>query len=383
MEMRNPALLAALLAAVAALVAAAHLLGRGRRGGYEGGIRAANTRYAKSLPQYAARKRKWRLAMALMEALVVTGLVGGAVSLGRPCETYTEEGDEHKKDIFLCLDVSYSIFAQNDQLVDSLKEFVRGLDGERFGISIFNASSVVYVPMTDDYEYVLAMLDELDGYFDMQVVEMNELYGDPDMAYWLGLGDVELPEPDPELVELYETDQDEWQRRLSEVEAGTLSGSSRGSSLIGEGLATCLYSFPHIDDEDRTRIVILSTDNDPAAWSEDVDLAGAAKLCARHGVTVYGVMPGEADLPGGHAGGYAAAADEFSEACAGTGGRMYVAGSGQMDVADIVADIQRREAVANRQPASRHTIDRPGIPVAIMATGVAGLLAVMVVMKPW
>jgi valyl-tRNA synthetase len=103
-------------------------------------------------------------------------LVGASLAVARPCETFTEEGEEHKRDIFLCLDVSYSIFSQNEMLVSSLKDFVRGLDGERFGISIFNSSSVVYVPMTDDYEYVISMLDELERYFKMQIVEVNDLY---------------------------------------------------------------------------------------------------------------------------------------------------------------------------------------------------------------
>ena len=43
-------------------------------------------------------------------------------------------------------------------------ETVSGLDGDRIGISLFNTSSVQYVPMTDDYDFVLRRLEELETY---------------------------------------------------------------------------------------------------------------------------------------------------------------------------------------------------------------------------
>lgn len=54
------------------------------------------------------------------------------------------------------------------ELVQSLKDVVSNLDGDRFGITIYNTSSVLYVPMTDDYEFVLDRLDKLKEYFDVQ-----------------------------------------------------------------------------------------------------------------------------------------------------------------------------------------------------------------------
>ena len=43
----------------------------------------------------------------------------------------------------------------------SLTETVNNLKGERFGISIFNTTSVLLVPLTDDYDYVLDSLDKI------------------------------------------------------------------------------------------------------------------------------------------------------------------------------------------------------------------------------
>lgn len=384
MEMRNPMVLLVGLALTAFLVAGFHALHGTAKGKYSGGIKAANTKFAKALPEYAARRRRWKAAMALLEACVIAGLVACSVVAARPSRMYVEEGDARKRDIFLCLDVSYSIFAQNGKLVESLKDLVKGLNGERFGISIFNCTSVIYVPMTDDYEYILSELDTLKQYFDMQVVEIHEMYGDP--AYgWLYDEDFmeKVPEPDPELVAIYENEPEKWKEMLSEVEAGVSAGSFRGSSLIGEGLATCLYSFPHLEDEERTRVIIFSTDNDPAALQEDVDFKGAGDLCKKHDVTVYGVFPSEDDLPGGHSGDYGKAETEFDNICSATGGKLYVAGSGKMDVNDAVTDIRSREAMTTFEPAHRQRIDMPEVPMAALAVISLLLMLTVAVMRPW
>lgn len=382
MGMRFPAAIAIVASLAAVTLVLAHMA-RSRKGRkYEGGIRAANTRYAKSLPAYEARRRRWQAAMVAIECLVCTSLLAAAALVARPSETLTQEGDERKRDIFLCLDISYSVYAQNAQLVDSLKDIVRGLDGDRFGISIFNASSVIYVPMTDDYDYVLEELDALSDYFDMQAAEVWELYHDP----LVGSGDdapENMPEPDEALIEELEGDPDGWLARLNEVEAGVNAGYMRGSSLIGEGLATCLYSFPHLDDQDRTRVIILSTDNDPASIREDVDLRGAGELCEQHGVTVYGVMPSEEDLPGGHGHGYDNAVEEFDEVCSGADGKLYVTGSGKMDVPDAVADIKKREAAVTHKPSSRNQVDRPEAAYAVLLLSVAATATVVGVSRPW
>ena len=382
MDMRLPAAIGIVIAVAAAALVAAHLV-RSRRGGrYRGGTRAANTRYAKSLPEYEARRRRWKAAMVAIECLLCSSLLATAFLVARPSETLTQEGDERKRDIFLCLDISYSVYAQNGQLVESLKDIVRGLDGDRFGISIFNCSSIIYVPMTDDYDYVLEELDELSEYFAMQAAEVWSLYHDP----IIGAGEDPpegMPEPDPALLKELEEDPEGWLARLNEVEAGVNAGYARGSSLIGEGLATCLYSFPHLDDQDRTRIVILSTDNDPAAIREDVDLVGAGGLCEKHGVTVYGVMPSEKDLPGGHGGGFDKAEKEFDGVCSGTGGKLYVTGSGKMDVSDAVADIRQKEAQVTRKPASKNQIDRPEVAYAALRLAIAATATLVGVTRPW
>lgn len=375
--LRTPMIAVIGVLATLAFAIALHMARNTKARKYEGGIKAANTRYAKALPEYAARKRRLKAAMTVVEGCVIAGLLSSFAIMARPAAVLTEEGDAKKRDIFLCLDVSYSIFAQNEQLVDSLKDVVAGLDGERFGITIFNCSSVMYVPMTDDYEYIMEQLDTLNSYFKMQAVVVQEelqFYGDEPMN---------MPPVDEELLREYKDDPLAFTGRMTEVEGGVLNGSSRGSSLIGEGLATCLYSFPHLDDEDRTRIIILSTDNDPAAFTEDVSLKGAGDLCAKHNVTLYGIFPSEEDLPSGHSGSYDGAEREFESICNAANGKLYVTGHGQMDVNDAVADIKSKEAITIKEPAKRHQIDTPMVAYGFLLASVSILLGAMVVMKPW
>lgn len=376
--MRSPMWMALAFIATAVAAVVMHIVSRSRKGKYEGGMKAANTRYARALPEYAARRKRWKAAMVLFEACALAGMASSSVLLARPSQILTEEGDAKKRDIFLCLDVSISIFAQNADLVSSLKELVTGLNGERFGIMLFNSNCIMYVPMTDDYNYVLDQLDTLNTYFKMQAVMCHDMYSydlDPE-----ALGN--MPEPDPDLQEFLQNDPIGFSAAMSEVDAGVIADTSRGSSLIGEGLATCLFSFPHLDDEDRTRAIIFSTDNDPQAFNEDVDLQGAAALCKKHDVTVYGIYPSETDLPLGHSD-YDGAKAEFEAICDETGGVSYVAGSGHMDVSEAVADIKKKEAITVKEPSKRYQVDTPAVPYMVLLVSVVALLATIGVMRPW
>ena len=116
--------------------------------------------------------KSYRIRSLIHKVLNVIGILGISLSIvssaylvGRP--SYTEEVTTgvQRRDIFLCLDVSYSLYALNYDFVENLKTVVKGLDGDRIGISIFNTSSVLYMPLTDDKEFACEKLDELEQYF--------------------------------------------------------------------------------------------------------------------------------------------------------------------------------------------------------------------------
>ena len=84
----------------------------------------------------------------LMEVCIIVTILASLVLIARPAKKETVNNGTKKRDIFLCMDVSYSIYELNYDLVSSLEEVVAGLDGDRFGICIYNTSTVLYVPMT-------------------------------------------------------------------------------------------------------------------------------------------------------------------------------------------------------------------------------------------
>ena len=264
MEFKYPVLLYVGIPAVCGLFVLFFVLRKKGRSGYFGGRKAANTSYARALPEFSRLRIRYLVLRIVVTLALLTSAISTVVLAARPYETRTQQTGVKKRDIFLCLDVSYSIYELNAGLVDELEDVVRGLDGDRFGISIYNTTSVLYVPMTDDYDFVIQKMEELKEYFQLQKTYV-EKFGD---YQYLS----EIPEDQmDEFNELYE--------KLDVIDyAVTLGAETKGSSLVGEGLASCMYNFPKLDSSNRTRVVIMSTDNlENAFFKPVVDLDGAAE----------------------------------------------------------------------------------------------------------
>ncbi len=292
-----------------------------------GGVRAANTKYSKKLPQYKIRKILNIIVMIICETALISSIVASLFLAARPYKVDTITKGEKKRDIFLCMDVSYSLCDLNYDLVNSLKQVVSNLDGDRFGISIFNTSTVLYVPMTDDYDFINDSLDKLENYFSLQKEFMNT-YGNQ------------------QYVEDWQmTDYNKLEAELNQYEAGTLVNNyKKGSSLVGEGLASCLYNFPKLDDEERTRLVIMSTDNSQEKLAEPlVELPKAADLCKKYDVKIFGIFPNEDSWSWLNTTDYDSDYREFKTAVGKTGGKVYKQ-SETLSVKDIVNKIQKEEA---------------------------------------
>ena len=144
--------------------------------------------------------------------------------------------------------------------------------------------------------------------------------------------------------------------------AGTLNGA--GSSLIGDGLATCVRSFDHPELQ-RARSVILASDNEAAGRSL-FTLPEGGQLAKTGGIQVYGMNP--SDNPS------SSAAVEMRQVVESTGG-IYFA------LNDVNAVRRTLEAVTSREatriPSAPRTVihDIPGVPIALAALAVLGFLA--------
>ncbi len=346
-----------------------YLVHKKKKESFEGGVKAANTARIRSSKLYRSLSIRYRVLSVVFIAGMVIGTAAALFLAARPYKTDDVVSGVKKRDIILCLDVSYSLYDLNAEIVDYYKGVVAGLDGDRFGINIFNTSSVTYVPLTDDYDYILERLDELDAYFAMQKEYFEEYYTVYDSFTMM---------PDDKYARYAEL-----QDKLDYFEAGTLYENwYRGSSLIGEGLGTALYSFPYLGNSDRTRVIIMSTDNENNAFVREVlNLREAADFCKKNKVTVFGIFPSEEKfyLPDEYD--YSSCLSGFKDAVEATGGKFYIRTRSQT-VEEIVKDIQKQEAMLVKVVMTRQTIDLPGIPFIIMLVSLtAGALAGLVLQK--
>lgn len=316
MDLRLPELLLPGAIVLLGTAYAAHLLvlrrHRRRR------VALANTSVLTGLSEYRRALRVHRARLAVLAGSAV--LLAGACLLGaaRPVDRSTDHPTARSRDIMLCLDVSGSMAEFDAAVVETFRALVQGFRGERIGLVIFNASAATVFPLTDDYDFIGAELD------------------DATRALTSGTGD-------------------------DAFFAGTYNG--RGTSLIGDGLATCVASFDRVNTQ-RARSLVLATDNH-LAGRPLVELAQAAELARARSVRVYGLNPEKA--------GPDPEAAELRQVVSTTGGRYFV-----MDdpaaVSQIVTSVQRQEATIIEGRARALHADSPTLPVVLAGVGLVGVI---------
>ncbi|MBO4458424.1 MAG: hypothetical protein J5802_11960 [Butyrivibrio sp.] len=314
---------------------------------YTGGLRAANTQRIRSSQLYRALFKRYQILRTVLIIGLIGSMLAGVVLISRPYKTQDVVNGVKKRDIIICLDVSYSLYELNSEITEYLTGVVAGLEGDRIGVSIFNTSSVTYVPLTDDYDYVIQKLKELDEYFALQKEMQEEFYDKFDTYY-------DMTESELERF-------DELSEELAYYEVGTLyRADTRGSSLIGEGLGSALYSFPYIGESDRTRVIIMCTDNELNDYYPQImDLSEASDACKNNKVTVFGIFPSEDKFYMPEEYSYERCSSEFKRAVEDTGGKFYVRTNAH-PVSEIVQDIQKQEAMMVKVVSSREEVDVPG-----------------------
>ena len=317
-------------------------------------LRAANTRRLKEHPLYKRKMLEARIFRILTAAGMIIALVAAVFLTSRPYRSERVQDTVSRRDIFLCVDSSSSNYSGVKELVQEFREIAAGLDGDRIGISLFNTSSVQYVPMTDDYEFALRRLDALEGYLAAQEEFMTDYAQKYDSVY-------EIPDSERGRYE-------ELNRIMASFDSGVTAGYElKGTSAIGEGLASCLFSFPELADEERTRIIIFVTDNRPELLDAPlVTLMDAAEMCAFDKVKVLGICP-VSDAGGGNV-------SEMREAAELTDGKFYEPGTAltaQMILDDIKA-IENRET---RTTTATVESDAPQFWFIILAAGFAVIAA--------
>lgn len=315
--------LGTLLAAV--VIGAVIGIRSGRRADARPAALVSRAERLRALPSFrAAVRRRTALLSGIVALGAIAVLLGGVVA-ARPMAPKTVQPVNASRDIMLCLDVSGSMSDVDVEVLSVFEELLKGFEGERIGLTIFNSSPVQVFPLTDDYAFVKEQLQNVRSSFD---------YVDETPEHWVG----------------------------------TLNGP--GASLIGDGLAACTMRFDH-DDDERSRSVILATDNELAGASI-LTIDEAAQYAKSKGVRVFALNPVQ--------GKDARVSAQLSDAAALTGGQSYALRD-TTTVGDIIAEIQKQEATTLKGQAQVILVDSPNLWISLMLVAVLGFVVLLSVVR--
>ncbi|MGG5171426.1 vWA domain-containing protein [Pseudarthrobacter sp. J1738] len=275
------------------------------------------------LPAYQAALRAQRtwFIVAIVGALLMLG--GTVFAAARPAEKSTTRPEQNNRDVMLCLDSSGSMSRADATIVSVFQDLSRKFDGERIGLVIFDSSSVQVFPLTDDYDFIEEQLGEAQDAFNGKKGTFNFFDGT-----WEG----------------------------------------EGSSLIGDGLASCVQSFPKLDEEKRSRSIILATDN-LLSGQPLVSLQEAGDLARQKGIRVYGLNPADITVSARRE----SAAAELKRISELTGGGYFPLERASA-VNGIVTGIQATEKTKIQGSPQVITTDHPQWPLGIAFLGLSLLL---------
>jgi Ca-activated chloride channel homolog len=209
----------------------------------------ANTKYIKQIPGYVEAIKKYKILVRATSLLAALLLVTMIILSMRPATKSTEAPQLRNRDIMLCLDVSGSMRKVNAKVVDVFAQLTKGFKGERIGLVIFDSSAATLFPLTDDYDYIIDMLNQTKEAFE------NEDY----------------------------------KKDVFDIFSGVSEGE--GSSLIGDGLGSCVLRFDNKESK-RSRSIILATDN-YVSGNQIIDLKQAGLLAKESRIRVYGLNPSD------------------------------------------------------------------------------------------
>ena len=283
----------------------------GRRRRATGALPLAGAARIRALPRFTELARA-RLRWLIIESccLAVAG-AGVALLAARPVSADTVSEQRSNRDIVLCLDVSGSMSEVDRAVIDSFANLAAELDGERIGFVLFDASAVTIFPLTDDAAYIQEHLRDTGA----------------------SLGSSQL--------------------------AGTRVGDL-GSSLIGDGLASCLQRFDKADAQ-RSRTVVLATDNQ-VGGTPLFSVEDAAARAVERDVLVFGIVPADNSV---------AATDDLTARLRPTGGGVMLLGP-EPDLSSITRAVEAQQSatMAGRARSQSAPLVWPGAALGLL--GLAG-----------
>ena len=217
----------------------------------------------------STRFRQWRAINAVAMTLLCLAVIVSSLLAGRPAQVAQDDEQANSRDIVLCLDVSGSTLPYDREIINTYLDLVNHFSGERIGMSIFNSTSRIVFPLTDDYALVTTQLTTAST-----ILKGVESQDDIDKM------------------------NDEQYQQISDWLDGTQNRKD-ATSLIGDGVVSCAAMIPGFaygsaepaSDRQRPASIVLATDN-VVSGTPTYTLEQALDLTATANIDVDGLYSG-------------------------------------------------------------------------------------------
>ncbi|MEZ7629215.1 hypothetical protein O3654_09390 [Pauljensenia sp. 20925_1_91] len=328
-----------LIPVVLAVVVIATVVGwmLARRAGVRSGKKGwvANTGYLRGLPKYQALVRRTRASLAMAFVCFLIAVIATSVSAGAPVDRYVKHDKSASRDIVLCLDSSGSMLPYDSKIGGAFRQIISHFEGERISLQLWDAYSMTMFPLTDDYDMATDVLQDMSDTIDTGLIQVGGKISGT--------------------------------RELFEYLEPVLDENQEVSSLVGDGLASCIMGFDH-NDKQRSRTILLATDNE-VYGSGVYDLSEAIEFAKKQGVTVTALYPGS-DTNLGYQ------AQQLRDEVRKTGGDFYDASSPSA-VDSVVRQIEAEQKEELDSAGKMIETDRPGAALGWTLVGVVSLLGLL------
>lgn len=291
------------------------------------------------LAAYKTAYTRYRNGLLGLLGLAVLGGLTAILLSARPATQDLVAPQQKNRDIMLCLDVSGSMSEVNEGIFSTFTKLVDNFDGQRIGLTTFNSNAVTIFPLTDDYVMIDEYMQKGTQAFKLAAENRAGSYTD----------------------EEYDT--------ITLFRDGTTGESERGSSIIGDGLASCVNRMGE-NQAARPQSIILATDNELGGTSI-FSFTEAAVYAKSKNIRVYTLDPGASDSFDSTATAHA----ELKQATELTGGQY--SRTTDTSIQRIVDDISKQEAKLYSSSYELVQRDTPAIPIVIAFIVLAGLFIIV------
>jgi Ca-activated chloride channel family protein len=222
----------------------------------------AHTTRLTGLDEYVKALKRYRLLLRWTTGLLTVSLLLAIVLSARPARVSSVLPEQKSRDIMLCLDASGSVLKEDTMLFDRFSTLVTEFSGQRFGVTLFNSSAVTIIPLNDNYPLITQQLKT-----DAQAFRVQK------------------------------------GATFTQLTNGTLAGFASGTSLVSDGLTSCIeHMNSDGNGQHRSQSIILATDNE-VNGTPVVSMSQAIASARQLNVHVFAIDPGISDtkLAGDHA----------------------------------------------------------------------------------